>query len=43
MAQDGIVMFVDASVYKEEKTGSIGVTAMDSYGNLIHSFVTPIQ
>ncbi|TMW88079.1 hypothetical protein EJD97_019058 [Solanum chilense] len=43
MAQDGIVVFVDASVDKENKTISIGVAAMDSYGNLLHSFGTPIQ
>uniref|UniRef100_A0A3Q7EEL0 Uncharacterized protein n=1 Tax=Solanum lycopersicum TaxID=4081 RepID=A0A3Q7EEL0_SOLLC len=38
MAQDGIVVFADASVHKETKTGSIGVVAMDSYGNLLHAF-----
>uniref|UniRef100_A0A3Q7HP54 RNase H type-1 domain-containing protein n=1 Tax=Solanum lycopersicum TaxID=4081 RepID=A0A3Q7HP54_SOLLC len=43
VAQDGIVMFVDASVHKEKKTASIDVAATDSYGNLLHAFGTPIQ
>ncbi|XP_006343420.1 uncharacterized protein [Solanum tuberosum] len=43
MAQDGIVVFADASVHKEKKTASIGVVALDSYGNLLHAFGSPIQ
>uniref|UniRef100_A0A3Q7EXK8 Uncharacterized protein n=1 Tax=Solanum lycopersicum TaxID=4081 RepID=A0A3Q7EXK8_SOLLC len=43
MAQDGIVVFADASVHKEKKTTSIGVVAIDSYCNLLHAFDNPIQ
>ncbi|TMX05483.1 hypothetical protein EJD97_017627 [Solanum chilense] len=43
VAQDGIVAFADASVHKKKKNASIGVAAMDSYGNLLHAFGTPIQ
>ncbi|XP_015168279.1 uncharacterized protein [Solanum tuberosum] len=43
MAQNDIVVFADASVHKEKKTTNIGVVAMDSYGNLLHYFGTPIQ
>ncbi|KAH0685320.1 hypothetical protein KY290_016597 [Solanum tuberosum] len=43
MAQDDIVVFADASVHKEKKTASIGVVALDSYGNLLHAIGSPIQ
>ncbi|KAH0661261.1 hypothetical protein KY284_026192 [Solanum tuberosum] len=35
--------YENASVHKEKKTVSIDVVAMDSYGNLLHAFGTPIQ
>lgn len=40
MVQDGIVVCADASVHKEKKTGSIDVVTLDSYGNLLHAFVS---
>ena len=43
VAQDGIVLFADASVHKEKKLASIGMAAMDSYGNLLQAFDNPIQ
>ena len=42
MAQDCIVVFADASVHKEKKIASIGVAAIDNYGNLLYAFGTPI-
>ncbi|KAK4729893.1 hypothetical protein R3W88_022881 [Solanum pinnatisectum] len=38
MAQDGVVVFADASVHKEKKTTNIDVVVMDTYGNLLHAF-----
>ncbi|KAH0633715.1 hypothetical protein KY284_036501 [Solanum tuberosum] len=35
--------YENASVHKEKNTARIGVVAMDSYGNLLQAFGTPIQ
>ncbi|KAG5606925.1 hypothetical protein H5410_028417 [Solanum commersonii] len=41
-AEDGIILFADASAHKE-KTTNIGTAVMDSYGNPPQAFDTPIQ
>ncbi|KAM3266220.1 hypothetical protein P3L10_003214 [Capsicum annuum] len=38
LVQDGIILFANASLHKERKMSSIGVTAMDSCGKLLQAF-----
>lgn len=41
--QDGVVMLAGTSLHKEKKVASIGVTAIDSCGNLLQAFGTSNQ
>lgn len=43
LTQNDVVMFADASLQKDKNMASVGTDAIDSFGNLLQAFGTPIQ